>query len=78
MLPTIAWQPGKLSRPHAMLVEVLNRHCGKGQQKIIVERVNVVVLNSSQSEPPTFFHISCSLSIKTELLSIATQFPIRK
>jgi hypothetical protein len=34
-------QAGKLSRTHAMLVEALNRHRGKGQQKIIVERVNV-------------------------------------
>jgi hypothetical protein len=34
-------QAGKLSRTHAMLVESLNRHRGKGQQKIIVERVNV-------------------------------------
>jgi len=31
----------KLSRTYAQLVDTLNRHRGKGMQKIIVERVNV-------------------------------------
>ena len=34
-------QAGKLSRTYAMLVEALNRHRGKGQQKVTVEHVHV-------------------------------------
>jgi hypothetical protein len=34
-------QAGKLSRTHAALVEALNRHRGKGQQKVTVEHVHV-------------------------------------
>ncbi|HEY5306076.1 MAG TPA: hypothetical protein VIJ52_05335 [Pseudolabrys sp.] len=32
---------GKLSRTYALLVEALNRHRGKGQQRVVVEHVNV-------------------------------------
>jgi hypothetical protein len=34
-------QAGKLSRTFAMLLESLNRHRGKGQQKVTVEHVHV-------------------------------------
>jgi hypothetical protein len=34
-------QAGKLSRTFAMLLEALNRHRGKGQQKVTVEHVHV-------------------------------------
>ncbi len=34
-------QANKLSRTHAALVEALNRHWGKGQQKVTVEHVHV-------------------------------------
>jgi hypothetical protein len=34
-------QANKLSRSHAALVEALNRHRGKGQQKVTVEHVQV-------------------------------------
>jgi hypothetical protein len=34
-------QANKLSRTHACLVEALNRHRGKGQQKVTVEHVHV-------------------------------------
>jgi hypothetical protein len=34
-------QAGKLSRTFAMLIDALNRHCGKGMQKITVEHVHV-------------------------------------
>jgi hypothetical protein len=34
-------QANKLSRTHAALVEALNRHRGKGQQKVTVEHVHV-------------------------------------
>lgn len=34
-------QANKLSRTHAVLVEALNRHRGKGQQKVTVEHVHV-------------------------------------
>jgi hypothetical protein len=34
-------QAGKLSRTFAMLLDALNRHRGKGQQRIVVEHVNV-------------------------------------
>jgi hypothetical protein len=34
-------QANKLSRTYAMLVETLNRHRGKGQQKVTVEHVHV-------------------------------------
>jgi hypothetical protein len=34
-------QAGKLSRAFAMLLDALNRHRGKGQQKITVEHVHV-------------------------------------
>jgi hypothetical protein len=34
-------QAGKLSRTFAMLLEALNRHRGKGQQKMTVEHVHV-------------------------------------
>ncbi len=34
-------QANKLSRTYAMLVEALNRHRGKGQQKVTVEHVHV-------------------------------------
>jgi hypothetical protein len=34
-------QANKLSRTYAALVEALNRHRGKGQQKVTVEHVNV-------------------------------------
>ena len=34
-------QANKLSRTHATLVEALNRHRGKGQQKVTVEHVHV-------------------------------------
>jgi hypothetical protein len=34
-------QAGKLSRTFAMLLDTLNRHRGKGQQKITVEHVHV-------------------------------------
>ena len=34
-------QANKLSRTYATLVEALNRHCGKGQQKVTVEHVHV-------------------------------------
>lgn len=34
-------QANKLSRTHASLVEALNRHRGKGQQKVTVEHVHV-------------------------------------
>lgn len=34
-------QANKLSRTHAMLLEALNRHRGKGQQKVTVEHVHV-------------------------------------
>lgn len=34
-------QANKLSRTHAALVETLNRHRGKGQQKVTVEHVHV-------------------------------------
>jgi hypothetical protein len=36
------WSPAnKLSRTHATLLEALNRHRGKGQQKVTVEHVHV-------------------------------------
>jgi hypothetical protein len=34
-------QANKLSRTHATLLEALNRHRGKGQQRVTVERVHV-------------------------------------
>src|SRR6516165_3466257 len=34
-------QANKLSRTYAMLLDALNRHRGKGQQKVTVEHVNV-------------------------------------
>jgi hypothetical protein len=34
-------QANKLSRTHAALLEALNRHRGKGQQKVTVEHVHV-------------------------------------
>jgi hypothetical protein len=34
-------QAGKLSRTFAMLLDALNRHRGKGQQRIVVEHVHV-------------------------------------
>ena len=34
-------QANKLSRTYATLVEALNRHRGKGQQKVTVEHVHV-------------------------------------
>ncbi len=34
-------QAAKLSRTHATLVEALNKHRGKGQQKVMVEHVHV-------------------------------------
>jgi hypothetical protein len=34
-------QAGKLSRTHILPLEALNRHRGKGQQKVVVEHVNV-------------------------------------
>ncbi len=34
-------QANKLSRSYAVLLEALNRHRGKGQQKVTVERVHV-------------------------------------
>jgi hypothetical protein len=34
-------QAGKLSRTFATLLEALNRHRGKGQQKVVVEHVHV-------------------------------------
>ncbi len=34
-------QANKLSRTYTMLVEALNRHRGKGQQKVTVEHVHV-------------------------------------
>ncbi|MBV9393512.1 MAG: hypothetical protein JOZ84_03785 [Methylobacteriaceae bacterium] len=34
-------QAGKLSRTHVLLLEALNRHRGKGQQKVTVEHVHV-------------------------------------
>src|SRR4051812_36712540 len=34
-------QANKLSRTHAVLLEALNRHRGKGQQKVTVEHVHV-------------------------------------
>ena len=34
-------QAGKLSRTYAALLEALNRHRGKGQQKVTVEHVHV-------------------------------------
>jgi hypothetical protein len=34
-------QANKCSRTHAALLEALNRHRGKGQQKVVVEHVNV-------------------------------------
>jgi hypothetical protein len=34
-------QANKLSRTHVLLVEPLNRHRGKGQQKVTVEHVHV-------------------------------------
>ena len=40
-------QANKLSRTHAALLEALNRHRGKGQQKVTVEHVHV--LNGGQA-----------------------------
>jgi hypothetical protein len=34
-------QANKLSRTHAVLLDALNRHRGKGQQKVTVEHVHV-------------------------------------
>jgi hypothetical protein len=34
-------QANKLSRTYVVLLDALNRHCGKGQQKVTVERVHV-------------------------------------
>src|SRR5262245_1917527 len=34
-------QAGKLSRTFAMLLDALNRHRGKGQQRIVVEHVHI-------------------------------------
>ena len=34
-------QANRLSRPYATPLEALNRHCGKGQQKVTVEHVHV-------------------------------------
>ena len=34
-------QANKLSRTHVLLVEALNRHRGKGQQKVTVEHVHI-------------------------------------
>ena len=34
-------QGGKLSRTYAMLLDALNRHRGKGQQRIVLEHVNI-------------------------------------
>ncbi len=34
-------QPNKLSRTYTMLLDALNRHRGKGQQKVTVEHVHV-------------------------------------
>jgi hypothetical protein len=34
-------QANKLSRSFAILLDALNRHCGKGQQKVTVEHLHV-------------------------------------
>jgi hypothetical protein len=60
-------QANKLSRTYAVLLEALNRHRGKGQQKVTVEHVHVhsggqaivgtverpTPINSSTSDPET-------------------------
>lgn len=53
-------QANKLSRTHAILLEALNRHRGKGQQRVTVEHVTVNaggqavvgVVSPSASQPP--------------------------
>ena len=42
-------QANKLSRTHVTLLEALNRHRGKGQQKVTVEHVHVHVHDGGQA-----------------------------
>jgi hypothetical protein len=44
-------QAGKLSRIFAMLLDALNRHRGKGTQKITVEHVHGGVQPKSEDQP---------------------------
>src|SRR5687767_15968296 len=49
-------QANKLSRTYATLLEALNRHRGKGQQKVVVEHVHVhaggqAVVGTVESRP---------------------------
>lgn len=50
-------QANKLSRPYAMLLDALNRHRGKGQQKVTVEHVHMhsggrALLGMIENPPP--------------------------
>ena len=42
-------EANKLSRTHTTLLEALNRHRGKGQQKVTVEHVHVHVHDGGQA-----------------------------
>jgi hypothetical protein len=51
------WATNKLSRTYAALVDALNRHRGKGQQKVTVEHVHVhagghAIVGSVERPPP--------------------------
>jgi hypothetical protein len=55
-------QPNKLSRSYAMLLDALNRHCGKGMQKIrasLCARIALLVPTSAGMGRLRLRHRAC-------------------
>jgi hypothetical protein len=65
-------QANKLTRTHTTLVEALNRHRGKGQQIVRVERVTVHEGGQAIVGP---VHLACRCSAKSKRSGLRCQSP---
>jgi hypothetical protein len=74
-------QAGKLSRTFATLLEALNRHRGKGQQKVTVEHVHVYqggqAIVGNIEQPGGGFYSELEVQPRANQIPNASQSPLR-
>jgi hypothetical protein len=74
-------QAGKLSRTFATLLEALNRHRGKGQQKVTVEHVHVYqggqAIVGNVEHPGDGVHSKLEVQPDAKQITNASQRPMR-
>src|ERR1700687_1072503 len=74
-------QANKLSRTYATLLEALNRHRGKGQQKVTVEHVHVYqggqAIVGNVEHPGGGFHSKLEVQPRAKQIANTSQPPLR-